>query len=762
VSGRGRREQSVAVGTFATSGRAGLSRRLAGMIVAAVLLLPVLGVSLSASAGPRLSGPSLFLRPSFAQPGGMAAATGCGWEAGKPVLFLWDGGSSLSPSSTQPGEDGCFDLLLTVSEQADSGEHELTARQGSLDRLPGREPPRGEDTRAASTPFHVLEIDGELEEGLLERERKTNFLQPRLYPRSEFPADALPRARDQAGRLRPVHQAKELVSIGPVEVSRRGPVVPVDATALSAWGSLGPAPLCMDSPARGKCAFAGSPYSGRVTAIAPHPGDTATIFIGTEGGGVWRTRNGGTSWTPLFDQQPTMRIGAVAVDPFEPDRVFAGTGTDEYGAYGGLGLYVSEDGGAHWTKLGGKTLDGCSIGRIWVQTRGLILLAASVQQYGLENPPTASCEGGVYASDDGGQTWKRWLERLRVEDILVAGNKAFAGVRGEGVYVASLLQSAKPGKVHLDANWTPFLFRLPNSEVGAVRLAAAPSDASRLYVVAGAKGLLKLGWTSGNGGLSWTPINLPHAGSSFLSLAVSPQSASELYLGTNPALYRSLDGGQTYSDKNASRDHLHDDVPALAFDAANRLLIGTDGGIYRTADFQQFENLNANLSTVLVHPGISGRLSGGGPLLAGIQDGGTAKYTGSKVWLDFGHGGDGWHSAADPRSTDVLYHTTLTSVGIYKSTDGGESSSFLWHPDWQEERRHTLVMDLERPDRLYGGTCKRLWRSDDGAENWTAISPALPGCPFVSAVAPAASDADVVYFGMGSGGVMVTRDGGAQ
>jgi hypothetical protein len=712
-------------------------------LVAAVALV----VGLLSLASPPVAGaePRLTTNPSFGPPGASTAVSGCGWAAGEVVEFRWDGELSLGSARPDPATDGCIAATLTVPLDTAPGDHDLSAAQSD---------------RSVTSTFFVTGPDGELEEGLLEPQRATWFSTPRLYPHEGFPDGALRRAHRRASHLKPVWKSKDLVAIehGPPG----GAPLPFDASALSAWGSLGPAPLCSTDP--GECDVPSAPYSGRITGIAPHPDDAATIFVGTEGGGVWRTTNGGASWKPLFDHMATMRIGSVAIDPLDHDRILAGTGTVGLGGgYLGLGVFASEDAGEHWTRLGGNALDGCAIDRMAIhpQIPGVIVLATSTPP-AYAAAPDSPCKGGVYASVDGGKSWKRWLERPTATDVAISGNKVFAGIEHEGVYVSSILQRANGGAA-LQKGWTQVGGGLPTSDVGRVRVAVAPTNANRLYAVMTdpVKSEIKGGWTSGNAGVSWRPINAPDAGGGFLSLAVAPQSPTHLYLGVT-RLYQSLDGGTSFANESdGGASEIHVDVPALAFDALGRLLVGTDGGMYRTTDFDQFANLNGNLSTALIYPGISGSLAGDGPVLAGMQDHGTGLYSGSALWHEVGFGGDGGYTAVDPRDTDVLYRTANKVSSVDKSLDGGHT--FLVpspsHPEWALEAGFLspVVMDLERPDRIYVGTLKRLFRSPNGGNSWNAISPTIGP---LTAIAPAPSDSGVVYAGTSSGTVWVTADGG--
>src|SRR6266571_8858044 len=146
---------------------------------------------------------------------------------------------------------------------------------------------------------------------------------------------------------------------------------------------------------------------GRVLAVAGIPGDATTFYFGAVDGGVWRTRNAGVTWEPLFDDQPIASIGALALAPSDPNVIYVGTGEASirsditYGA----GVYKSTDGGAHWQSLGLD--DTRHIGKVLVDPRNpaVVLVAALGHAYG------PNSERGVFRSTDGGRTWTKVLYR---------------------------------------------------------------------------------------------------------------------------------------------------------------------------------------------------------------------------------------------------------------------------------------------------------------------------------------------------------------
>src|SRR5207249_3723755 len=168
----------------------------------------------------------------------------------------------------------------------------------------------------------------------------------------------------------------------------------------STWTALGPAPI-LNGQRPG-----GGPVSGRVTGIAAHPTDPNTIYVAAAGGGVWKTTNGGTSWTPLTDLQSTLSMGAIAIAPSNPLVVYAGTGEANNSADSnfGRGVLVSTDGGNTWTlRNNGGIFDRKSISEIAVDPTNPNVVYVAIAEAG--NNGLWGSNDGIWKTTDGGATW---------------------------------------------------------------------------------------------------------------------------------------------------------------------------------------------------------------------------------------------------------------------------------------------------------------------------------------------------------------------
>src|SRR5213082_3054740 len=235
---------------------------------------------------------------------------------------------------------------------------------------------------------------------------------------------------------------------------------------------------------------------GRVLAVAGVPGDPATFYFGAVDGGVWRTRNAGVTWEPLFDDQPIASIGALALAPSDPNVIYVGTGEAAirsditYGA----GVYKSTDGGAHWRSLG--LADTRHIGKVLVDPRNpdVVLVAALGHAYG------PNSERGVFRSTDGGRTWTNVL----FKDPDTGAIDLAADPADPRIVYAALYQARRtpweqyapnegPGSglyksTDGGATWTPLAGHgLPAGPLGRIGLAVGGGRDGRVYALIGAK-----------------------------------------------------------------------------------------------------------------------------------------------------------------------------------------------------------------------------------------------------------------------------------
>jgi hypothetical protein len=572
------------------------------------------------------------------------------------------------------------------------------------------------------------------------------------------------------------------------------------------WTSLGPAPLRGTPPYQQT-----PPWSGRGTSIAVAPTNDQTAYLGTADGGVWKTTDDGVHWAPVFDAEPTLAIGAVAVDPANANVVYAGTGESNWALQGqeillGNGIYRSTDGGSSWTHssipfASGYMGGGCAVSSLAVDPDATNVVVAAVFCPGT----TASCATALIRSTDGGASW-----------ALPAGLPCSQGSREDEPPTATFdpahpstwyaTISATGGDAGIwkstdsGATWTQKFAVVPAEDSntwsaprGAV--VVAPTDSSRLYAFfdstfscSGSDCLdCAAGGcqpeeqhaqflTSADAGETWTSVGGDNAEQacygacwSTMTLAGSPTDASTFYAG---ALFpvKLTDYGATMTWTQAP---IHADQHGFAFDSANRLWIANDGGAYRIdseSNFDTFDNLNDTLSTFQAY-----RISVGsnGHIALASQDNGCDLYTPSDGWNIISAGcGDSAFNVISPNDPNVIYAAIQYMYYVLKSTDGGQSWNLLPIPPYQNG--NCTCKPFLNPFAVEPGTGalltaqdSRLWRSAgaDGSD-WTQISPVFNWYPGAIAVAP--SDTQTIYVGssaysnQSNAQVAFTHDGGAN
>ncbi|MEZ5466456.1 MAG: hypothetical protein R3F18_02155 [Lysobacterales bacterium] len=564
------------------------------------------------------------------------------------------------------------------------------------------------------------------------------FYRQRAYPLEQIPAGARQRALAQTEKVAEFRgrdkasSASPWTLVGPVGFNSR-----IEPT----WGQM----------------------SGRVRAMAIDPTNSNRLLLGTATGGVWLSSDAGASWTALTDSQPSLAIGAVAIDPSNPNVFYAGTGEGN-GSYYGVGILKSTDAGASWTVIGANEFNRGSIAGLAVSPDGNVVVACALAGnfLGASASPRGDV-GGVYRSTDGGQTFTQTQNNF-CSGLAVAGaNFNIMYHSATGVGAANGLYKSTDG----GATWTHLTSAVNGAEVERLAIGVSP-DGNRVYIGGKVGGDVVL-QNSSDGGSSWsTPLatTIPeevNAASFQLycekqcgydnAVAVNPFNLSDVFY-AGVGSYRSTDGGATFTQvgaNNTGGGPLHVDHHLVLFDPNSQGVIysGNDGGIYRSADNgATWTSIGGTLATlqpyhVSLHP------SNREILYTGNQDNGTTRRTDSNVWTEIG-GGDGGYSAVNHANPQIVY-SSATNLSLSKSDNGGETNNAAITQVPKEANEPVafiapFVMDPVNPEILYAGT-SRLWRTADGAQTWTAISPALAtnAEAYITQIAIARSDTSVIY-----------------
>jgi photosystem II stability/assembly factor-like uncharacterized protein len=549
--------------------------------------------------------------------------------------------------------------------------------------------------------------------------------------------------------------------------------------------------------------------SGRIADIAIHPGDRATWYVGVGSGGVWKTENAGTTWTPLFDGQGSYSIGEVELDPNNPDVVWVGTGENVSGRHVGYGdgVYRSRDGGVSWDNLG---LSGSEhIGRISIDPRDseVVLVAA-------EGPLWSSGgDRGIFRTTDGGTTWTPVLtvdENTGATDIERDPSDPdvlYAATYQRRRKVWALLAGGPGSGIHKSTDggltWREVTGGLPSGDLGKINLAISPLDPAVVYATIEADGEDRGFYRSTDKGESWEKRN------SYTSGGTGPHYYQEIY--ASPHVFDRIyqmdvwinfteDGGSTF--RELGEPDKHSDNHALAFVEGDPdyLLAGSDGGLYESFDHGASWRFVSNLPVTQIYKMALDDAEPFYNLVGGTQDNGTiygpsrtASVHGiqNRDWI-VPYGADGYDTSVDPENPDILYLTwqngrllrydrrTREPLDIQPiAAPGDEPERWNWDAP--------LEISPHRSSRLYFAS-QRLWRSDDRGNSWTPISgdlsrggsryelPMGETVPGVSALydngamswygnATSLSESPLVeglsYVGTEDGVVSVTEDGGA-
>lgn len=523
------------------------------------------------------------------------------------------------------------------------------------------------------------------------------------------------------------------------------------ATVSNNWIEIGPEPDLL----------AGFHAGAMVFAIAIDPRNSNVVYVGSPSGGVWKTTDGGDHFKPLTDTQPSMSIGAIVLDPKNPDTVYASTGQ----VFQGNGILKSTDGGETWTNIvgpfspfdaNGQPNPGTYIYSLAINSANSQILLAGLLRF----PESTS---GVFRSTDGGATWTQVLSGGRVFSVTsdpTDPSIAYAGIsepvnpQATGVY-----KSTDSG-----ATWR----LLPNSPhtQAAIFLAQSPAAPNTLWMntnVGGVNGLYR----SSDGGNTWIPLSVPPVQRSMSALAVHPVNPRIIMAGAE-FLYRSLDGGATWALINFGENNtrVFGDIRTFAFSSdASLMWVGDDGGAHSTHDAANpavtWTNHNDTLAITQVLHGLSSQGTDPNVMFIGTQDEGIQKYGGTLLWRNT-YGCDGVATLIDYKTPSIVY-AVCNSPHILKSTQSGEPDTFSEATNGINQAdsaasRYPLAMDPNNPAILYTGT-NRVYRSADGAQSWVPISPAL-GRDVYQGVSTLglASDGKTAYAGILDGSIYVTNN----
>jgi photosystem II stability/assembly factor-like uncharacterized protein len=543
--------------------------------------------------------------------------------------------------------------------------------------------------------------------------------------------------------------------------------------------------------------------SGRVAAIAAVESNPNVVYAGAASGGVWKSTNGGLTWTPVFDDQPVASIGAIAVDPSNPDVVWVGTGegNPRNSASIGNGVYRSPDGGRTWVHLGLEKTE--RIDRIVVHPTNpdVVWVSALGQEWG-ENP-----ERGVYKTEDGGKTWNRVLyvnPRTGAADLVIDPrnpDKLFASMWQYRRW-PWFFRSGGPGSglfVTYDGGRTWKRLSeddgLPKGDLGRIGLAISRSSPDTVYAtVEAAKSAVV---RSDDGGRTWHTVNDRYDANPrpfyFAHLQVDPERPNRVY-SLDFDIRVSDDGGRTFNELYPGF-LIHGDYHAMWISPHDPtwFYVGNDGGVAfshdrgKTAQFVttlplgQFYHVAVDNQTPYnVYGGLQDNSAWRGPNTV-WQQGGIRSYEWTALV-----GGDGFDTRPELADPNLVYSMSQGGELLRYDLRTGEQRAIKPSPLAGGKLRFNwnagFATDPLEPGTIYLGS-QFLHRSADRGESWTAISPDLTtnnpdwqhqeesggltrdvsnaeNYTTILAIAPSPLQKGVIWVGTDDGRLHVTRDGG--
>ncbi len=482
---------------------------------------------------------------------------------------------------------------------------------------------------------------------------------------------------------------------------------------------------------------------GRTVAAVGVPGRPALLYIGVNNGGVWRSDDYGRTWSPIFDDQPTGSIGAIAVAPSDPRTIYVGTGEglQRPDLSVGDGVYKSSDGGATWRHVG--LSDGQQIPAIVVDPRdpNHVLVAVLGHPYG---PNT---ERGVFRSTDGGATWQKVLY---ADENTGAMDLALDPANPDTVF--AVLWAARQAPWEIGSSWTLStangLYKsadggatwrragagLPTAAdgLGRIGLATCASAPARLYAVVGATkggGLYR----SDDGGEQWRLVNadgrLRGRDGDFNEVKVDPTNPDVVYV-ANVVTWKSLDGGQSF---NAFRgapggDDYHrlwidpDDPKVILLAGDQGAVVSVNGGETWSSWYNQSTAQFYHVATDHRFPYwvYGGQQESGS---AGIASRGNDGQITFREWHPVGVEEYGY-IAPDPLHPNIVYGGRVTRFDWNTGAVEDVSPEPVRVGRYRWVRTMPLVFSPVDPHVLYFGT-NVLLRTTDGGRRWQAISPDL-------------------------------------
>ncbi len=545
--------------------------------------------------------------------------------------------------------------------------------------------------------------------------------------------------------------------------------------------------------------------SGRISGFAVDPANPTRYYVAVASGGVWKTTNAGVTWTPIFDNEASYSIGAIATDPKNFLTVWVGTGENnsQRSVSYGNGLYKSDDGGRTWRNVGLRNSE--RIGRILVDPKdsNIVYVAAQGPLWG------PGGERGLFKTIDGGKTWKSILnisENTGVTDVEMDPNDPntlYAAAYQRRRHMWTLINGGPESAIYKStdagATWNKLRAGLPAVDLGRIGLAISPVDSNVIYATVEAADRRGGIFRSSDRGGSWERRNeFDSTAMYYAHVVADPKEVDRIYI-MNVFLMVSDDGGRTLRRLGERNKHVDNHDIWINPNNTDHYLVGCDGGIYEsfdrgaTWDFKQnlpvtqFYDITTDNAKPFynIYGGTQDNFSFGGPSRTRSASGIT-----NADWF-VTNGGDGFRSQVDPEDPNTIYSESQNGGLVRFDKRTGERIGIQPQPGRNEDPLRwnwdsPFIISPHLHTRIYFAADK-LFRSDDRGDSWQLVSgqlsrnldrdklPVMGKIWGIDAVAKNASTAffgnasavaespkkeGLIYVGTDDGLVQVTEDGG--
>ena len=476
--------------------------------------------------------------------------------------------------------------------------------------------------------------------------------------------------------------------------------------------------------------------SGRIADIAVHPNNSSTYYLAMASGGVWKTENNGTTYSPIFDGQGSYSIGCITIDPNNPNTVWVGSGENNNQrsvAYGD-GVYKSTDNGQSWTNMGLKTSEHIGMIRVHPKNSNIVYVAAYGPLW------SAGGERGLYKTIDGGKTWENILEISENTGI----NEVHLDPRNPNVIYATAHQRRRHVFTYLSGgpesaiykstdggkNFTKLKSGLPSGDVGRIALAISPVNPDVVYAMLEGHGTYR----SLDRGESWSKqSDHETSGNYYVELFAHPTEVDVVYsMDTYGKV--SKDGGKTFKNINESSKHVDNHCLWIDPNNTEHMIIGCDGGLYETFDEMKTWNWKENLPTIQFYRVAVDNAKPFYNVYGGTQDnnslGGPSRtqYNRGIINEDWfvTNGGDGFESQIDPEDPNTVYAQAQYGWLVRFDKKSGESvmiqpqngkdePAYRWNWD------APLIISPHNHKTLYFAA-NVVFKSTDQGNSWEVIS----------------------------------------